>query len=179
MALVISEGSKARYLVREQLARISFPSDAVGETDGVRGVIVFDANGIIQPDRSSIVVNMAGLRSDAGLRDSYLRRNTLQTSRYPDAEFVVKTAPGLPWPLPASGEVEFRLIGDMTIRGVTKQLTWDVKADFGGGGASAQAETSFKFGYFGLEVPRVRLVLSVVDEIRLELDLAVAYATGP
>ena len=60
IALVIGEGSRARYLVREQLARISFPSDAIGETDGVRGIIVFDANGAVQQDRSTITVSMAG-----------------------------------------------------------------------------------------------------------------------
>ena len=179
MALVIGEGSRARYIVREQLARISFPSDAVGETDGVMGSIVFDAKGVVQQDRSRIIVNLASLRSDAGLRDGYLRRRTLQTGRFPDAEFVVKSVPGLPWPLPTSGEVEFRLIGDMTIRDVTKQLAWEAKAQFSGGGASGRAKTSFKFGDFDLEIPRVRLVLSIVDEIRLELDLAITYATGP
>ena len=176
--MIIGGGSKARYLVREQLARISFPSDAVGETDRVNGVTVFDAKGVVQQDRSRIIVNLASLRSDASLRDGYLRRRTLQTGRFPDAEFVVKSTPGLPWPLPTSGEAECQLIGDMTIRGVTKQLTWDVKANFSGAGASGLAKTSFKFGYFDLGIPRVRPVLSVVDEIRLELDLEVTYATG-
>jgi hypothetical protein len=33
-----------------------------------------------------------------------------------------------------------------------------------------RAETSFTFEEFGLEIPRVRSVLSVVNEIRLEYD---------
>ena len=97
---------------------------------------------------------------------------------FPDAVYVVKAVPGLPWPLPTSGEAEFRLIGDMTIRDVTKQLSWDVMANFSGGGASGRATTSFKFDYFDMRIPRVRIVLSVVDEIRLELDLSAIYATG-
>ena len=35
--LEIVEGSKARYKVREQLAGINFPSDAVGTTEAVTG----------------------------------------------------------------------------------------------------------------------------------------------
>src|SRR5829696_2544456 len=40
--LEIAEGTKARYKVREQLAGISFPSDAVGTTESVTGVIVLN-----------------------------------------------------------------------------------------------------------------------------------------
>jgi hypothetical protein len=39
------------------------------------------------------------------------------------------------------------------------------------------ATTSFKFGDYGMEPPRVPMVLSVVDEIRLELALVATQAT--
>src|SRR5690606_34094993 len=38
--LEVIEGSKAFYRVREQLAGISFPNDAVGTTENVTGVLV-------------------------------------------------------------------------------------------------------------------------------------------
>ena len=78
---------------------------------------------------------MASLVSDSNRRDGYVRSNTLETNKYPTAELVVKSTPGLLWPLPSSGEVAFQIVGDMTIHGVTKELTWEATAQAGDGGS--------------------------------------------
>ena len=175
---MFTDGSKARYLVREQLARRNLPGDAVGTTDGVVGFVVFDSSGAVDQGRFSITVDLASLRSDSRLRDRYIRNNTLETSRFPDAEFQVREAPGLPWPFPASGEADFELIGDMSVHGVTRLLTWEVTAEFDGDRIRGQARTSFTFATFDMNVPRVFLVLSVEDNIRLELDFEAVISTG-
>src|SRR5687768_12656231 len=54
--LTITTGSKARYKVREQLAGISFPSDAVGTTEGVTGAIVINPDGSVDATASKITV---------------------------------------------------------------------------------------------------------------------------
>ena len=122
------EGSVARYSVTEQLARLSSPIDAVGETGDVQGAIVFDADGNVDPDQSVITVAVAGLTSDEDRRDRYVRNNTLSTSQFPSVEIVVTGVEGLDWPFPDSGETTFQLTGDMTIREVTGPVTWDVEA---------------------------------------------------
>ena len=170
VTLAVADASRARYLVREQLARLDFPIDAVGETSQVTGAIALDADGRVISDESTIVVNLASLVSDSDRRDGYLGSRTLETDTYPDATLVVKEAPGLPWPLPAQGEATFQIVGDMTIKGVTRPLTWDATAQFAEESVTGQAKTAFTFGEFGIEVPRVRVVLSVDDNIRLELD---------
>jgi hypothetical protein len=45
--LEITAGTKARYKVTEQLAGISFPSDAVGTTEAITGSIVINPDGSI------------------------------------------------------------------------------------------------------------------------------------
>jgi polyisoprenoid-binding protein YceI len=60
------------------------------------------------------------------------------------------------------------MLGDLTIRGVTKPVTWDVTAKIAQGSISGEAKTSFTFVDFELGKPRVRSVLSVNDEIGLE-----------
>ncbi len=177
-AITLVQGSEARYLIREQLARLSFPNDAIGKTSRVTGEIIFDAEGVIQQDRSNLTVNLASLASDSGNRDRFVRNNTLQTSRFPDAVFVPKVAAGLPWPVPTSGEVEFRLIGDMTIRDVTAPLTWDGVGTFTAEGATGRVKTAFKFELFDMDVPSLRILLSVENNIRLELDFVVAVTKG-
>ncbi len=168
--VAIGDGTLARYLVREQLARLDFPNDAIGETAEVSGAIAFAADGAVQSDASKIVVQLASLESDSGRRDGYVRSRSLETDTYPLAEFVVRQTPGLPWPLPTSGEAAFQMVGDMTLHGVTRPLTWDVTAQFGEGTVSGLAKTNFTFGEFEMDIPSVRVVLSVEDDIRLELD---------
>jgi polyisoprenoid-binding protein YceI len=174
----IGEGSVARYRVNETLARMGTPQDAVGETSDLSGIIHFDADGMVFADQSSITVDLRTIASDSGRRDNYVRTNTFETNQYPTADFVPKEADGLPWPLPSSGEVTFALKGDMTIHGVTSPLTWDVTAQFGEGTVTGQASTSFTFDTFDLDIPRLAFIMSVEDNIRVELDFTASVSTG-
>ena len=170
--ITFGEGTIARYLVREQLARLSMPSDAIGSTDRVEGSIRVGRDGAILEDVSRIKVDLRTLRSDETRRDGYLNRNTLESDRFPFAEFVVLSAPGLERPLPVTGQVTFQLMGDMTIHGVTAPLIWDVELFVDDGKATGQATTSFPFHLFDMEIPNLFFILSVEDNIRLEIDLA-------
>ena len=164
-------------MVKEQLVGKNFPNDAIGETPDVTGSIVFGADGVVQAG-SSITVKTTTLKSDESRRDNFIRTSGLETARYPEVKIVPKSVEGLPWPLPASGQVSFRLTGDMTVHGQTKPVTWDVTADLGADSATGRATTRFKFGDFGMGVPRVFVVLSVEDDIRLEMDFVVTLARG-
>ena len=162
--------STARYLVREQLANLDFPIDAIGETNEVNGSIVLDKNGNIINEKSIIIVNVKSLKSDNGRRDKYISRKSLESNTYPEAKISIKKIEGLPWPLPDSGESDITIIGDMTAHGVTDQITWDTKVNFNNNSLKGLAKTNFKFEKFDMELPRVAIVLSVDDNIRLELD---------
>ena len=168
---VVAERSEARYLVREQLAGLSFPNDAVGTTTAIEGSLAIDARGRVLPSDSRFSVDLRTLRSDEARRDNYLRRNTLETDRYPNAVFVPTEVRGLPVPLPQTGTVSFDLVGDFTIRDATRRVTWEASATIHGQDLSVQAKTAFRFADFALRVPRVSSVLSVEDNIRLEIAL--------
>ncbi len=165
--------STARYLIREQLASVTSPNDAIGETMDVTGAIVLDAEGNVVSEESQIVVGLAGLTSDSSRRDSYVKRNTLQTDQYPNATFVVREMQGLPWPLPTSGEVTVQMVGDFTIQEQTSEVTWETVIQAGPSESTGIAKTMITFEQFGLTKPRVAVVVSVTDEIRLEIDFTV------
>lgn len=169
--VLVPEQSEARYRVREQLAGVSLPTDAVGATKSFTGTIVGKTDGTILSDQSKFQVDLRTLKSDQSMRDNFLTRNTLETDRYPYAIFVPTSAPGLPLTLPQSGEIAFQLIGNLTIRDVTKPVTWDVKGKVAGNTATGTGTTTFTFEYFNLTQPHVGRVLSIVDNITLELDL--------
>jgi polyisoprenoid-binding protein YceI len=140
----------------------------------VTGQLSLRPDGAIVREASKISVDLRQLRTDSGMRDTFIKQNTLQTSRFPLAEFVPTRAEGLPTPLPAAGEHAFRLTGTMTVHGVQKEVTWDVTARREGAQLRGQATTAVQFGDFGMTAPRVPVVLSIVDEIRLEIDLVAA-----
>jgi polyisoprenoid-binding protein YceI len=162
-------GNEARYRVREQLAGVPFPSDAVGTTASISGRLVLDGAGRVDPSSSRFEIDLTSLRSDSDRRDNYVRRRTLETEQYPTAVFVPRELRGLAWPLP-SGEAAFTLVGDLTVHGRTRPSTWTVEARFDGDVVTGTARTSFRFGDFEMDIPRVAAVLSVTDEIRLEYD---------
>ena len=168
---IVADGSEVRYRVREQLAGFSFPNDAVGATGAVQGAIAFDAQGRVVTGESRFTVDLRTLKSNEARRDGYVRRNTLETDTYPTITFVPTEARRLPFPLPASGSVPFELVGDLTVKDATRRVTWDATATFEGGKVSVRARTAFHFGDFGLRQPRVTVVLSVEDDIKLEADL--------
>jgi polyisoprenoid-binding protein YceI len=153
----------ARYRVREQLARISFPSDAVGATKSVTGTIIAKTDGTISAG-SKVQVDLSTLTSDESMRDRFIKGGTLQTSTYPYAVFAPSAIEGLALPT-KDGPVAFKLIGSLTIRNITKQVTWDVAGTISGNEATGTATTSFTFDYFNLQKPSVGAVLSVEDNV--------------
>jgi polyisoprenoid-binding protein YceI len=168
---VVASGTKADYRVREQLARLNAPSDAVGTTTGVTGSIVLGADGKIVSNQSKLVVDLTKLQSDSNMRDGFIARGTLDTASYPNATFVPTAISGLPTPLPSTGQYTFQLTGNLTVHGVTKPVTWAVTAQVNGNDVTGQATTSFKFEDFGMSPPQSMMVLSVVDDVKLEVTL--------
>jgi len=174
--VLVASKSEASYSVREQLARLNFPSDAVGKTSNISGSITISPNGKIDSANSKFTVDLSSLQTDESMRDNFVRRNVLQTDQFPDAVFVPTQISGLPATIPQSGSVTFQVTGNLTIRDVTKPVTWDVTGSIANGEATGTAATSFTFEDFNLTQPHVSVVLSVVDKITLtvKVDLQVS-----
>lgn len=163
----------ATYRVREELAGIPFPTDAVGSTRAVTGTLVVNPDGSVDSAQSKITVDLRTLKSDQDRRDGYIIGDrVLDTGKFPFAEFVARRVVGLPSPLP-SGNVAnagFQIIGDMTIHGVTKPVTWNSMATFNPEIVAGRATTEFTFATFNIPKPAFAMLLSVADTIALELE---------
>lgn len=173
----VTDASKATVSVREQLVGFNLPSDAVLTAKGAKGAFVLNADGTFTSD-SKITFELSTLSSDQGQRDNFVRSNTLNVRQFPTAAFVPVKISGVTLPL-ASGDFAGTLSGTMTIRGVTKDVTFTVKGTRSGGQltASATADPVFTFGQFGMEPPTVAgRVISIVDAIHLTVDIVAASA---
>ena len=174
----VTDKSKATIRVREQLVGVSLPSDAVLTATGAKGSFDLHADGTFTSG-SRITFDLTTLSSDQRDRDNFIKNDTLQVRTFPTATFVPTKTSGLTLPLSASGTFTFTLTGNMTIKGKTKEVTFDVTAKRDGSDltATATANPSWKFGDFGMSAPSVPFrVLSVTDEIRAAIDIV---ATGP
>jgi polyisoprenoid-binding protein YceI len=173
IALDVTSAS-ATYRVREQLAGLNFPDDAVGSTDSVTGGLVILPDGSVDSTRSKLTIDLRNLKSDQDMRDGYVKNRTLETDKFPTAEFVAKRLQGVPSPLPApdraTGQTGFQLIGDLTVHGVTKEVTLSGYATYSKDMVAGRAMTDFTFSTFGLTKPSLARLLSVDDKIELEIN---------
>ena len=176
--VVSPAGNQARYRVREQLVGVDLPNDAIGTTTQITGSILAYADGRIVRDSSRIIVNVTDLKSDKDRRDGFIKRRTMETEKYPTVEFVPTSVRGFKGPLPASGPVKFELLGDLTVHGNTRPAVWQVSANAEGQDVTGTATTAFTFRDVGLDQPRVPVVLSVADTIKLEYDFRFTRAAG-
>ena len=163
-------GNAARYRVRERLVGQDLPNDAVGETKSLTGSIAIDSAGKVIRGASRFSVDAGSFVSDKNRRDGFVRGRLLQANQYPTVTLVPTEVRGVTLPLPKSGTAPIEMAGDLTVRGVTRPTIWKGTAQFKDGQVSGSAATSFTFDDFQIEQPRVPVLLSVADTIRLELD---------
>ena len=169
--ITVGESTVARYRVAEEL-RMQGQIVAVGETSDVSGSIAFDADGAVVPGDSKLTVSMTSFESDEDRRDNWVTRRF--QAQFPTAEMTVTAVEGMPWPLPESGAATFKLIGDMTIEDATSEATWNVNALFAPGAVTGQAQTVVTFDQFQMDKPSLPFIISVEDEITLEIDIDAA-----
>src|SRR6202795_3215610 len=93
----VTAGSQAGYRVREQLASLPAPSDAVGRTSAVTGTLTLaqTASGY-SVTVASVAVDVSKLTSDKPMRDRRIHSQGLQSDRYPSATFQLATPIALP-----------------------------------------------------------------------------------
>lgn len=168
----VDAASKAVVRVREQLVRLPAPSDAIITITGAQGGFTLNPDGTFASG-SKISVDMTTVTTDDRQRTDTIKRDPLEVTRFRTSELVPKRASGLTLPLARSGDFAFQLTGDLTLHGVTKSVTFDVKASRSNGRltATATADPSWKFGDFGMRPPSSFSVLSIIDEIRMEFAL--------
>lgn len=164
--------SSATIRVHEVVAAVRVPGEAVVRTTAVAGTLALLADGSFTTS-SRATADLDALVSDSDLRDEWIKINTLQTRVYPRAEFTPLRLAGVPVPLPADGAWDGTLEGTLRIHGVARAVAWTIHATRTGDELHVTGTTpSFRFGDYGMAVPANRLILSVEDDIRLEIDVA-------
>jgi len=168
--LEIADGSSATYRVTEQFVGVAFTNEAEGTTNLVSGTLTINADGTVAPG-SKLTVDLRGLKSDQDQRDGFIQNRTLETAKFPNAEFVPTKVTGLDKMIPSTGQAGISLIGNLTLHGVTREATFQGIATFNprNNSVAGRAKTSLTFDEFGLTQPKIGRLASVDNNIDLEL----------
>ena len=175
-------GNEVRYRVRERLVEANMPNDGISVRTGAahrRDCPV--QHGPDHPECVTLHRASNWTRSAIAIGEiRYVRERILEANDHPLVELAPTAIRGVKFPLPTSGSGVFELLGNLTIRGVTRPTVWKVDARFAPDGMTGTAATAFTFEDFGLTQPRVPVLLSVADTIRLEYTFRlVSAATLP
>jgi polyisoprenoid-binding protein YceI len=144
----IGEGSQVGYRVVEVL--FGQDTEGVGRTGEIDGSIEI---GGTQVTAGSFTVQMATVESDESRRDNQFRGRLLSTDQFPTSTFTL-TAPIDLGTVPASGQqITATATGDLTLRDVTRPVTFDVQALLNGDQINIVGSTDIVFADYGIQQP--------------------------
>jgi polyisoprenoid-binding protein YceI len=171
----VTSGSQAGYRVREQLASLPAPSDAVGRTSAVTGTLTLAGSASVDSvTAADFTVDVSKLTSDQSRRDQRIHSQGLQSDRYPTATFKL-TAPIALTTDAASGQtVHVSATGDLTIHGVTKSVTIPIDARLSGSKIELVGSITFPFSQFGMTPPSIGGFVTVQNNATMEFQLLLA-----
>ncbi|MYE75914.1 MAG: YceI family protein [Acidimicrobiaceae bacterium] len=158
--------SFAGFRVNEVLNSIG-DFTAVGRTADVSGSIEMSDTTLVA---ATVEVTMSTLRTDNSFRDGRIY-GALNTSEYPQAIFTLVEPVALPAGMadgePFSGSAE----GDLTIKGVTNRVAFDLQAQLVGDIIVAVGSSDVVFSDYGVTAPTAPVVVSVEDHGIMEFQL--------
>ncbi len=174
LARIVPEESEVRFLIDEVLN--GAPKTVVGTTNQVAGEISVDPNDPSQTRVGVIQVNARTLVTDSDMRNRAIANRILQTDAYEFITFTPTSIVGLPEQGAAGQTYNFQVTGDLTIRDVTREVTFDVTATpQSESRLEGSATTTIRYADFGISIPRVPQVASVADDVKIEIDFVAAH----
>jgi polyisoprenoid-binding protein YceI len=142
----------ADSIVGYRVKEILFGVDAVaaGRTNAVDGTLTIEGTTLTTTD---FTVDVATIESDDSRRDGQFRGRIMSVDEFPTATFVL-TAPVDLGTEPVDGaEVAVSASGDLTLRGVTQPVTFDLTAKMENGRIGVLGEIPVVFADYGIANP--------------------------
>jgi polyisoprenoid-binding protein YceI len=171
----VTSGSQAGYRVREQLASLPAPSDAVGRTSAVTGTMTIaqSASGYTVTT-ASFTVDVSKLTSDQSRRDQRIHSQGLESDRYPTATFQLTTPIAVVADAAGGQTIHVSATGLLTLHGVTTTVTIPIDARLAGSKIELVGSITFPFSQFGMTPPSIGGFVTVQENATMEFQLELA-----
>jgi polyisoprenoid-binding protein YceI len=165
---VVQAESQARFIIDEVLR--GAPVTVVGVTDQVAAQIAIDPANPAATQLGEVRVNARDLTTDNDFRNRAIKNQILDTNTFEFVTFQPTELLGLPESVAVGETFTFQAVGDLTIRDVTQQVTFDVTVTaVSETRIEGLATTTFPYRDFGLRIPDAPSVDLVADDVTLEL----------
>jgi polyisoprenoid-binding protein YceI len=166
---IVPDQSQVSFSIYEELA--GQPKTVVGTTRQVAGQLAVDVQDLSQTQVGVIQVNARTLTTDNDRRNGAIRNFILNTDQYELITFTPTAVTGLSGTAQAGQSFTFQMTGDLTIRNVTRAVTFEVTAR----GVSATqitgtATATVNRSAFNLDIPSVPNVANVGEDVTLQID---------
>ena len=167
--------SAAHFSVRHLMV-----STVRGQLGRISGTIEYDGKDV-RSIKADVSIDVNGIDTQAEGRDKHLRSDDFfDVANHPNITFKSKR-------VDAGADGKFKLVGDLTIRGTTKEVALDVdspspvvKTQRGGLVTGTSATTKIKRLEYGLKYNNMVEAGPVVgDEVTITIDLEVNRPTPP
>jgi polyisoprenoid-binding protein YceI len=176
---IVPEQSEASYAVEEEFFGRAVPFvTTVGSTNAIEGEfqIAIDDNQIRLVD-NQFNVDLRTLTSDSSRRDGRIRSQWLESDTYPFAEFTATAIENFPADAAEGQDVAFQIVGDMTIREITNQVSFDTVARLEGDMLTGSAQTNLLMVDYGFEPPDIMGMLRVTDGVTVTVNFVAQDVT--
>lgn len=145
---VIGEGTEVGYRVDEVINGVDITAN--GRTTEVTGSITISGT---SASAGEFVVDMASITSDESRRDGQFRGRIMATDQFPTATFTL-TAPIDFGQIPdADTTITATATGDLTLRGTTRSVTFEVQATFRNDRIGILGQIPVVFADYGIPNP--------------------------
>lgn len=150
---------------------------AVGATQAIRGAVTVDR---VNPRASRIgpiTIDISQFQSDVARRDNAIRRQWLESGKFPDAEFTPTQIEGLPAQYVDGRPIPLRISGTLRVRTVPRPTTFDATVILTGQQLTGEATTKVLMTDFGFTPPDIYGILRAQNEVAIEFHFTARPAT--
>ena len=167
-------GSFAGYRVNENLAAFGSRT-AVGRTQALQGTLSYDGHSV---SAVRVTADLTSLKSDQPLRDETLKQQAIRSCQFPSATFELSTPIVIDGTPGNGGSVSKTVQGNLTLHGVTRPVSIDVKGQLQNGQLAIVGSTDIKFADYNISQPRSVFVVSLDDHGTMEFQLIFARSAA-
>jgi polyisoprenoid-binding protein YceI len=140
------------YRVREKLAFLPAPNDAVGRTSTIEGTMTVSATAV---ENGTITADLRDLSSDESRRDQTIRTTGLESESFPEAIFELTSPIDLGSTPEAGTVIETTIEGTLTLHGVTNEVEIPVEARLSQSGIEVAGSLEIQFADYDITPPSV------------------------
>lgn len=172
------EQSRVIYRVEETFfAGAVSRGTAVGVTQAVEGTIQFDPAQPSSLQVSPVEVDISQFATDNRRRDERIRREWLESAKYPIARYTVTSIEPLD-DVALGQEIPVRVHGELTVREVTRPTTFEGVLVLTEEAVQGRFNAQVLMTDFGFNPPSIAGVLRAENEVAIEFEFVAVRSEG-